>query len=69
MAKNNSSKRGFAAMSDDKQRDIASKGGKVSGGMSPESAARSVAGRKGAQAQSREAKAKGGRHSHQGNGG
>jgi len=46
----NNSDRGFAAMDDDKQREIASKGGKASGGNfknDPEKA--SEAGRKGGQ--------------------
>jgi general stress protein YciG len=48
---NDTSKRGFASMDEDKQRDIASKGGKESGGNfanDPERA--SEAGRKGGQA-------------------
>jgi uncharacterized protein len=56
--------RGFASMSDSKQREIASKGGKASGGNFKNDPQRaSEAGKKGAQAQSTEAKAKGGRNS------
>lgn len=62
MAKN--SNRGFAAMDEDKQREIASKGGKASGGRNLQNVDRSAAGKKGAAAQSTEAKAEGGRNSH-----
>lgn len=56
--------RGFASMSDSKQREIASKGGKASGGNFKNDPQRaSEAGKKGARAQSTEAKAKGGRNS------
>ena len=57
--------RGFASMDTEKQRKIASMGGKASGGNfanDPERA--SAAGKKGAAAQSREAKARGGHNSH-----
>lgn len=60
------SKRGFASMDEEKQREIASKGGKASGGNfanDPEKASR--AGKKGAAAQPVEAKRRGGEHSHQ----
>lgn len=56
--------RGFASMPADKQKEIASKGGKASGGQNLKNVDRSAAGRKGAQAQSTEAKAEGGRNSH-----
>ncbi len=57
--------RGFASMPQDKQREIASKGGKASGANFANDRQRaSVAGKKGAQAQPREAKAMGGRNSH-----
>ncbi|MBX4201579.1 general stress protein [Candidatus Saccharibacteria bacterium] len=58
------SNRGFASMDDDKQREIASKGGKASGGNfanDPQKA--SEAGRKGAQNQPTEAKRRGGENS------
>jgi len=47
---NNSSKRGFAAMDESKQKEIASKGGKATGGKNLTTRARS----------------KGGKHSHEG---
>jgi general stress protein YciG len=58
---NNTSNRGFASMDEDKQREIASKGGKAS------SAKQDMAelGRKGAAAQPTEAKRRGGENSHQ----
>lgn len=57
--------RGFAAMDEAKQREIASKGGKASGGNFANDPRRaSEAGKKGAAAQPTEAKAKGGRNSH-----
>lgn len=59
------SKRGFASMDENKQKEIASKGGKASGGNfanDPERA--SAAGRKGAEAEPTEAKRRGGEHSH-----
>jgi general stress protein YciG len=59
------SNRGFASMDEDQQREIASKGGKASGGNfanDPERA--SEAGKKGAAAQPTEAKALGGKNSH-----
>ena len=58
--------RGFASMDESKQREIASKGGKSSGGSTARntSAKLSAAGKKGAAAQPAEAKAKGGRNSH-----
>lgn len=59
------SDRGFASMDDDKQREIASKGGSESGGNFKNDRSRaSEAGRKGAAAQSKADKAKGGRNSH-----
>lgn len=58
--------RGFASMDKDKQQEIASKGGKSSGGKNLENVNRSEAGRKGAEAQPTEAKRKGGEHSHGG---
>jgi general stress protein YciG len=61
---NNNSNRGFAAMDADKQREIASKGGHASGGLNLEHVDKSAAGRKGAAAQPKEAKAEGGRNSH-----
>ena len=57
--------RGFASMDDSKQKEIASKGGKASGGNFKNDPNRaSEAGKKGAAAQSTEAKAEGGRNSH-----
>jgi len=59
--------RGFASMDPDKQREIASKGGKSSGGNFANDTKRaSEAGKKGAAAQPKEAKAEGGRNSHRG---
>ena len=59
--------RGFASMDESKQRDIASKGGKASGGnFANDRQKASDAGKKGAAAQSTEAKRKGGEHSHGG---
>jgi uncharacterized protein len=59
---------GFAAMDDDKQREIASKGGqkggKATGTGNRSSQNMSEIGKKGAQAQSTQAKAKGGHNSH-----
>lgn len=65
MANSGTSNRGFASMDEDKQREIASKGGKASGGNfknDPERA--SAAGKKGAAAQPTEAKRQGGLNSH-----
>jgi general stress protein YciG len=60
------SNRGFASMDAEKQREIASKGGRASGGKFKAGDERtSEAGRKGAAAQPTEAKRLGGRHSHQ----
>lgn len=60
------SDRGFASMDDKKQREIASQGGKASGGnFQNDKQKASEAGKKGAAAQSTEAKAKGGHNSHQ----
>lgn len=57
--------RGFASMDENKKREIASKGGKQSGGnFKNDSSRASEAGKKGAAAQSTEAKAKGGQNSH-----
>ena len=61
----NTSNRGFASMSEEQQRAIASKGGKASGGNfknDPERA--SEAGKRGAAAQPTEAKRRGGENSH-----
>ncbi len=59
--------RGFAAMDSDKQRDIASKGGKASGSNFVNNPAKaSAAGKKGAEAQPTEAKRKGGENRHSG---
>ena len=58
---NNNNNRGFAAMDEDKQREIASKGGKASS----EKQDMSKLGKKGAKAQPTEAKRQGGEHSHQ----
>jgi general stress protein YciG len=58
------SNRGFASMDESKQREIASKGGKASGGQNLQNVDRSAAGRKGAEAQPTEAKRKGGQNSH-----
>lgn len=57
----NSSNRGFAAMDEDKQRDIARKGGEASSAKQD----MSELGKKGAAAQPTEAKRLGGAHSHQ----
>jgi general stress protein YciG len=61
--------RGFAAMAEEdpeRQKQIASAGGKASGGKFEKGSRRaSAAGRKGAQNQPTEAKARGGEHSHQ----
>jgi general stress protein YciG len=59
MADNN---RGFANMNEDKQREIARKGGEASSAKQD----MSKLGKKGAEAQSHEAKVKGGAHSHSG---
>jgi len=57
--------RGFASMDEDKQKDIASKGGKASSGNFKNDPQRaSEAGKKGAQAQPTEAKQRGGQNSH-----
>jgi general stress protein YciG len=58
--------RGFASMDEDKQKEIASKGGKASGGQNLQKVDRSAAGKKGAEAQPTEAKRKGGENSHGG---
>jgi uncharacterized protein len=61
----NTSNRGFASMDADKQREIASKGGKASGGNFKNDRERaSMAGKKGAQEQPIEAKRRGGENSH-----
>lgn len=58
-------KRGFASMDDDKQKEIASKGGKASSGNFANDPQRaSEAGRKGAKNEPKEAKRRGGEHSH-----
>ena len=62
-----SGNQGFASMDEDKQREIASKGGQASGGQFKSGDKRtSDAGKKGAANQSRAAKAEGGRNSHRG---
>lgn len=61
MANTTTSKRGFASMSESKQREIASKGGKASSAKQN----MSELGKKGAAAQPTEAKRRGGEHSHQ----
>jgi general stress protein YciG len=59
------SDRGFASMDESKQREIASKGGKASGGnFKNDRQKASEAGKKGAAAQPTAAKAKGGHNSH-----
>lgn len=64
MAKGTSN-RGFASMDPDKQREIARKGGKASGGnFANDRRKASEAGKKGAAAQSIEAKRLGGQNSH-----
>ncbi|MDB5164743.1 MAG: hypothetical protein JWL89_369 [Candidatus Saccharibacteria bacterium] len=61
------SNRGFASMDEDKQREIASKGGQASGGnFANDRKKASEAGKKGAEAQPTEAKARGGRNSQSG---
>lgn len=61
------SDRGFASMDADKQKEIASKGGQSSGGNFKNDRQRaSEAGKKGAEAQPIEAKARGGKNSHRG---
>lgn len=58
-------KQGFASMDEDKQREIASEGGKASGGNFANNRQRaSEAGKKGAAEQPIEAKRQGGRNSH-----
>lgn len=62
----NTSNRGFASMDEAKQKEIASMGGKASGGQfKPGDKRASEAGKKGAAAQPTEAKRLGGQHSHQ----
>lgn len=62
----NTSKRGFASMDEEKQRKIAREGGKASGGNFRNDPGRaSKEGKKGAEAQPTEAKRRGGEHSHQ----
>jgi len=59
------SNRGFAAMDENKQREIAAKGGRASGGNFANDPQRaSEAGKKGAAAQPTEAKQRGGKNSH-----
>jgi general stress protein YciG len=61
----NTSNRGFASMSEDKRKELASKGGQASSGSFEKGSSRaSSAGKKGAEAQPTEAKRKGGEHSH-----
>ena len=63
----NTSTRGFASMNPSKQRAIASKGGKASGGNFKNDRQRaSEAGKRGAAAQPVEAKQRGGANSHHG---
>jgi uncharacterized protein len=57
---------GFASMDSDKQEEIARKGGRASDGKNLENVDKSAAGKKGAKAQSTEAKKKGGQNSHSG---
>ena len=58
-------KRGFASMDEDKQKEIASKGGQASGGNFANDPKRaSEAGKKGAKNEPTEAKRRGGEHSH-----
>jgi hypothetical protein len=65
---NNTSKRGFAAMSEDERRELASKGGQASTGKfgDAKGADPHKAGSEGAKAQPRAAKVKGGKNSHRG---
>jgi general stress protein YciG len=59
--------RGFASMDESKQKEIASKGGKASGGnFANDRQKASEAGKKGAEAQPTEAKRRGGQNSHGG---
>ncbi|MGH7237438.1 MAG: KGG domain-containing protein [Candidatus Saccharimonadales bacterium] len=59
--------RGFASMDEDKQREIASKGGKASGGnFANDREKAGKAGKKGAENQPTPAKRKGGERSHDG---
>lgn len=59
--------RGFAAMSPEKKREIARKGGRASSGKFEKGSQRaSEAGKKGAANQPLEAKERGGEHSHRG---
>jgi general stress protein YciG len=61
----NTSKRGFASMDGERQREIASKGGKASGGnFANDRAKASAAGKKGAASQSTADKRRGGENSH-----
>jgi len=61
------SNRGFASMDESKQKEIASKGGQASGGNFKNDRQRaSEAGKKGAENQPTEAKARGGQNSHGG---
>ncbi|HSX33371.1 MAG TPA: KGG domain-containing protein [Candidatus Saccharimonadales bacterium] len=64
----NTSNRGFASMDENKQREIASMGGKASSGKfgDKHGADPRAAGQKGAAAQPTEAKRAGGRNSHRG---
>lgn len=65
MANAGTSNRGFANMDEEKQREIASKGGKASSGNFKNDPSRaSEAGKKGAAAQPTEAKRQGGLNSH-----
>lgn len=60
------STRGFASMDEDRRRELAREGGRVSGGnFKNDRAKASRAGKKGAAAQPTEAKRLGGEHSHQ----
>lgn len=54
--------RGFRAMDSEEHKAASAKGGSMTGAKNLEKVDRSAAGRKGAQAQSKQAKAKGGRH-------
>jgi general stress protein YciG len=65
MASSGTSNRGFANMDENKQREIASKGGRASGGNFAHDPRRaSIAGKKGAAAQPLIAKQRGGENSH-----
>lgn len=60
------SNRGLASADEETRQRVSSAGGKASGGQNLENVDRSEAGKKGARAQSMEAKRKGGENSHRG---